>query len=107
MCPKQQPKPPGKTEKKRQYRTYTAQFKKEVVAMAKELGTAETARKLDVPLSNVDKWRSGTAMKLASSPEQKELQDEIKKLKRQLEQSEAVIEVLKKTAAIFSKDHLT
>ena len=46
-------------------------------------------------------------MKMAASPEQKELQDEIKKLKRQLEQSEAVIEVLKKTAAIFSKDHLT
>jgi len=96
-----------KIKKRRQYRVYTPEFKKEVVAMAKELGTAEVSRKLGVPLSNIDKWKSGTAMKMAASPEQKELQDEIKKLKRQLEQSEAVIEVLKTTAAIFSKDHLT
>lgn len=107
MSPKQHPNPPGKIEKKRQYRVYTPEFKKEVVAMAKELGTSETARKLGVPPSNVDKWKSGTAMKTASSPEQKELQDENKRLKRKLEQSEAIIEVLKKTAAIFSKDHLT
>jgi len=107
MCPKQHPNPSMKIKKRRQYRVYTPEFKKEVVAMAKELGTAEVSRKLGVPLSNIDKWKSGTAMKMAASPEQKELQDEIKKLKRQLEQSEAVIEVLKKTAAIFSKDHLT
>ena len=92
---------------KRKYRVYTAEFKKEVVAMAKELGSAETSRKLNVPVANIDKWKSGHSMKMATTPEHKELQDEIKKLKRQLDQSEAVIEVLKKTAAIFSKEHLT
>jgi transposase len=92
---------------KRAYRSYTPAFKKEAVAMAKEIGSSETARKLGIPLANIDKWKSGHSMKLASSPEQKELQDEIKKLKRQLEQAEAINEILKKTAAIFSKDHLT
>lgn len=92
---------------KRKYRVYTAEFKKEVVAMAKELGSAETSRKLNVSLTNIDKWKSGHSMKMASSPEQKELHDEIKKLKRQHEQDLAIIEVLKKTAAIFSKEHLT
>jgi transposase-like protein len=92
---------------KRKYRVYTAQFKKEAAAMAKELGSSETARKLNVPLANIDKWKSGHSMKMTSSPEIKELQDEIRKLKRQAEQDAAIIEVLKKTAAIFSKGHLT
>ena len=75
--------------------------------MAKELGTAETARKLGVPVSNVDKWKSGNGVKASTSPEVRALQDENKRLKRQLEQSDAIVEILKKTAAIFSKDHLT
>ena len=104
MCPR----PSMKSEtKKRKNRVYTPEFKKEVVAMAKELGSAETSKKLDVPLSNIDKWKNGHSMKLTSTPELKELQDENKRLKRQHEQDLAVIEVLKKTAAIFSKDHLT
>lgn len=104
MCPKAAMKP---EKNKRKYRVYTPAFKKEVVAMAKELGSAETSKKLDVPLSNIDKWKTGHSMKMTSTPELKELQDEIKKLKRQHEQDLAIIEVLKKTAAIFSKDHLT
>ena len=93
--------------KNRKHRVYTPEFKKEVVALAKELGTSEASKKLGVPLSNIAKWRSGHAMKSAITPEQRDLHDEIKRLKRQLEQSEAVIEVLKKTAAILSKEHLT
>jgi len=93
--------------KPRKYRVYSAEFKKEAVELAKELGSAETSRKLGVPLSNIDKWRSGHSMKAAVSPSEKEYLNEIKQLKRELERSHAVIEVLKKTAAIFSKDHLT
>ena len=107
MSPDTQMKANKNSKPKRKYRVYTAEFKKEVVAMAKELGSAETSRKLNVPVANIDKWKSGHSMKMATTPEHKELQDEIKKLKRQLDQSEAVIEVLKKTAAIFSKEHLT
>ena len=62
---------------KRKYRVYTAEFKKEAVTMAKELGSSETSRKLNIPLANIDKWKSGHSMKMASSPEHKELQDEI------------------------------
>lgn len=107
MSPDTQMKANKNPKPKRKYRVYTAEFKKEVVAMAKELGSTETSRKLNVPVANIDKWKSGHSMKMATTPEHKELQDEIKKLKRQLDQSEAVIEVLKKTAAIFSKEHLT
>ena len=93
--------------KKRKYRVYKPEFKKEVVAMAREIGSAETSKKLGVPLSNIDKWKNGHAMKMTSTPELKELQDENKRLKRRLEQEQAINEILKKTAAIFSKDHLT
>lgn len=104
MCPKSNMK---SEKKKRKYRVYTPDFKKEVVAMAKELGSAETSKKLDVPLSNIDKWKNGHSVKLTLTPELKELQDENKKLRRQHDQDLAIIEVLKKTAAIFSKEHLT
>ena len=87
-------------------RTYTPEFKIEAATLAKKMGTTAAARKLGVPTSNIDKWRSGHSMKSTISPDVKELQDEIKRLKRQLEQSEAVNAILKKTAAIFSKDHL-
>lgn len=92
--------------KLRKNRVYSPEFKKEAVELAKELGSAETSRKLGVPLSNIDKWRAGLQMKMAASPEAKEYLQENKRLKRELEQSHAIIEVLKKTAAIFSKDHL-
>ena len=107
MSPDTQMKANKNPKPKRKYRVYTAEFKKEVVAMAKELGSTEASRKLNVPLGNIDKWKSGHSMKLASSPELKALQDENKKLKRQHEQDQAIIEVLKKTATIFSKEHLT
>lgn len=103
MCPEA-----AMTERKKskKYRTYTPEFKKEAVRLARELGSSEAAKKLGVPLSNIDKWKSGHAMKMVSSPELKELQDENKRLKRRLEQAEAINEILKKTAAIFSKEHL-
>lgn len=104
MCPRSMMK---SDKKKRTYRAYTPDFKKEVVAMAKEIGSAETSKKLDVPLSNIDKWKNGHAMKLTLTSELKELQDENKKLRRQHDQDLAIIEVLKKTAAIFSKEHFT
>ena len=107
MSPDTQMKANRNLKPKRKYRVYTAEFKKEAVTMAKELGSSETARKLNVPLGNIDKWKSGHSMKLTSSPELKAVQDENKKLKRQHEQDQAIIEVLKKTAAIFSKEHLT
>ncbi len=93
-------------EQRPKHRIYTAEFKREAATLAKEIGSTEAARKLGIPLSNVDKWRSGHSMKSVIPTEQKELQDEIKRLKRQLEQSEAINSILKKTAAIFSKDHL-
>jgi transposase len=93
-------------EKRPKHRVYTPDFKKEAVILAKEIGSAEASRKLSIPLSNIDKWKSGHSMKSVIPVEQKELQDEIKRLKRQLEQSEAINSILKKTAAIFSRDHL-
>lgn len=92
--------------KSKSYRKYTPEFKVEAVKLAKEIGSGEASKKLNVPPSCIDKWKSGHAMKSAMSPELKALQDENKKLKRELEQEKAINLVLKKTAAIFSRDHL-
>lgn len=93
--------------KKRNHRVYTPEFKLEAARLAKELGSSEASKKLSVPLSCIDKWKGGHSMKATQSPELKALQDENKKLKRQLEQEQLINGILKKTAAIFSKDHLT
>jgi transposase len=96
-----------KPQKPRKNRIYSTEFKQEAIRLAGELGVTAAARQLGIPMSNVDKWKSGIAIKAATSPRERELLEENKKLKRELERSEAVNEILKKTAAIFSKEHLT
>ena len=59
--------------KKSSYRNYTPEFNVEAARLAKEIGSSEASKKLNVPLSCIDKWKSGHAMKSAVSPELKSL----------------------------------
>ena len=98
---------PKESLKKRKHKTYSPEFKLEAVRLAKEIGSSEASKKLSVSLSCIDKWKGGHAMKSTLSPELRALQEENKKLKKALEQEQLINAILKKTAAIFSKDHLT
>ncbi len=95
-----------KKKSKRKHRVYTPEFKLEAAKLAKEIGSSEASKKLSVPLSCIDKWKSGHSMKAVQPAAVKELQAEIKRLQRQLNEEQAINAILKKTAAIFSKDHL-
>ena len=100
-------------------RKYTAEFKRQAVALAKELGSApKAAERLGVPESNIHNWREKLkAGSLASSPgngDEAERSDpnvespeqELRRLRKELERERKVNQILKQAAAFFSQDHL-
>ena len=86
-------------------KNYTGEFKQQAIELAGKIGISETARKLDIPLSNLHRWRAKTNTS-SSNPDVLKLQKEIKKLKKELEEEKMIVNMLKKTTAYFSKETL-
>jgi transposase len=94
-------------------RKYTAEFKRQAVELARELGsTPKAAEQLGVPESNIHNWRlklkkgfelpkDKRASNDAESPE-----EELKRLRRENQQLQKANYILKQAAAFFSQDHL-
>ncbi len=85
---------------------YEETFKKEAVQLTEEIGVTETARKLGIPTSTLWCWKNHNFSKEQKELSYKELLEENKKLKKDLKEHKVINEILKKTAALFCKDHL-
>lgn len=94
-------------------RSYTDEFKRQAVELAKTLGScARAANELGIPKQNLYAWQS----KLAKSPtidtgsdiesNDSAVQDELKRLRREVSELRQVNVLLKSAAAFFSQDHL-
>jgi len=84
---------------------YTQEFKEQAVELSQKIGTSEASRKLDIPLSNLQRWRSKGHTRNSTSDVLK-LQKENKRLKKELEEERMIVDMLKKTTAYFSKETL-
>lgn len=93
-------------------RSYSKEFKERAVEMLiyGKKSTKEVSRELGVPVPNLIRWRrevieqSGASGKtLSKGLDPASMEQEIRKLKRALEQVELERDILKKTVSIFSQ----
>ena len=98
---------------KRKRSRYTAEFKEQALELASEQGFSQASRGLGVSLSTLHAWRAGMRKKAEEKPLEKTsvetseaLREEIKQLRKELEEQKKVNIILKKAAAFFSQDHL-
>ncbi len=91
-------------------RTYTLEFKREAVWLAQSSGKsiAQIARELGISDSSIHQWRKELAEHgseaFPGSGHQIALEEENRRLKRELERTRQERDILKKTVGIFSQD---
>jgi transposase len=86
---------------------YSSEFKEEALKMALELGTTKTALQLGVPVGTVNNWKmkfGATGSNFSSKKNLFDLEEENRRLKKELTQQKKITELLKKTTAIISQD---
>lgn len=98
-------------------RVYSAEFREQAMRLAEEYGSAsKAARELGIPIDTIHNWRWRAKKGLpaprtsVSAPEaaanQTDLQEEVRRLRKENEKLGKINEILKRAAALFSQDHL-
>jgi|SRR5512135_2550192 transposase len=91
-------------------KTYTREFKEEAVRLAQTSGKpiAQVARELGISDTSIHQWRRELAEHgkdaFPGSGHQTALEEENRRLKRELERVQQEREILKKVLSIFSRD---
>jgi transposase len=91
-------------------KTYTKEFKEEAVRLAQSSGKpiAQVARELGISDTSIHQWRKELAQHgqeaFPGSGHQTPLEEENRRLKRELELVHQELDILKKVVSIFSRD---
>src|SRR5436309_196598 len=91
-------------------KTYTQEFKREAVRLAQTSGKpiAQIARDLGISDTSIHQWRKELAQHgpeaFPGSGHQTELQEENRRLKRELERVQQERDILKKVVSVFSRE---
>ena len=90
------------------HRVYTLEFKTEAVKLGEEVGVAEAARRLDMPVSSIRNWMKPEAPSRLRADQGKrqpvsEAQAEMARLRREVASLKVDNEILRKAAAYFAK----
>ena len=93
---------------KKVQKTYTAEFKREAVQLAQTSGKpiAQIARELGISDTSIHQWRKELATHEAEAflgSGHQTIQEELRRLKRELEVTRQERDILKKTFIVFSK----
>ena len=92
---------------KRITRKYTSEFKQQAAELAIRIGTTRAAKQLGVSVANVHGWKSKAHNKEPQSKKDKvNLEEENRRLQKEVDELRKVNYILKKAAAFFSQDHL-
>ena len=97
---------------KKAQKTYTAGFKREAVRLAQtsEKPIAQVARELGIADTSIHQWRKELAAHgeeaFPGSGHQTAQEEELRRLKRELEVTRQERDILKKALAIFSRSQL-
>lgn len=99
-----------KNEGKRKNRQYPQEFKEEAVRLSQEIGVKAAASELGIQYPMLSNWRkkilNPKAPKSTDELSYAELLKENKRLRKELGWMKDINEVLKKSTAIFSNDHM-
>ena len=93
---------------KKAYRKYSHEFRKQAVQLSYELGPARAAKQLGISGSNMSNWRSQQSKEKSVTKVEEVLsqEQELKRLRKEVEEQKKVIHILRRAAAFFSQDHL-
>ena len=94
-------------------RKYTQEFKEQAVELAGSIGMEEASVQLGIPKGSINNWRYGPgkvnqSSLLTSASEVRPENDveELKRLRKEVQELKKVNHILKQAAAFFSQDHL-
>lgn len=90
----------------RKNREYTTEFKEEAISLAlRSPSISGTAKDLGIPEATLHGWiRNQTQQSQKLHPEQLDIGDELKKLRKEIARLREEKEILKKAAAYFAKE---
>ena len=92
---------------KKKNRQYTSEFKQQAAELAIRIGIGRAAEQLGVCVGNVQRWKTdANDGKPQSKKIQVNLEDENRRLQKEVDELRKVNFILKKAAAFFSQDHL-
>ncbi len=91
---------------KRTKRHFTPEFKQQAVELASRIGASRAARQLGINLSNLRNWKAKGTERSKPKPEDLNLQEENRRLQKEVDDLKKVNMILKRAAAFFSQDHL-
>ena len=86
-------------------RKYPPEFKLDAIRLAEKIGVGEAAKKLNIPLSSLQRWKCQKNIPIEKSQDVVKLQREVKRLKKELSEEKAIVEMLKKATAFFSREN--
>jgi len=86
-------------------RKYSQEFKQDAIKLAESIGVGNTANKLNIPLSSLQRWKCQKNVPIEKSQDVLKLQREVKRLKKELAEEKATVEILKKATAFFSREN--
>jgi transposase len=89
-------------------RQYTLDFKQQAADLAGRIGFAKAANQLGVCVANLRRWKKelGKSEARESKKSKAGLEEENRRLQREVEELRKVNHILKRAAAFFSQDHL-
>lgn len=89
-------------------RTYTLEFKRQAADLAIRNGVQRAADQLGVNVNNIQRWKSELSQKsqIEQKTRKRDLEEEVKQLRKENEELKKVNFILKKAAAVFSQDQL-
>lgn len=91
-------------------KSYSKEFKLEAIARSKVNGKRKTCEELGIASSSLHRWShefsDQVPNKTTNKPSYQDLENEVKKLKKELGYIEEINRVLKKSTAIFSNSQI-
>ena len=90
-------------------RKYSREFKEEAMNLAEQVGVVKAAEELGIHHDNIRRWlkaQNGSKQKSIPQASQSALEEENRRLRKEIKYLKQINEVLKKSTAIFSKDHI-
>ena len=87
-------------------RQYTLEFKQQAAELAKEIGISQAALKLGVSVSAIRQWKKKAEESNSKPKSGMVLEEENRRLRKEVEELKKVNYILKRAAAFFSQDHL-
>lgn len=90
--------------RKKGRRKYSEEYRQEAVELGRKLGISSASRKLDIPLSCLQRWKSRKDTPVEKFQDIIKLQSEVRRLKKELAEEKAIVEMLKKATAFFSTE---